>query len=92
MDVELIYFDVQGRGAQTRIMLKIAGIEFKDTRLTKSEFAERKTSLEECALGQIPILKVNGKGLGSRNFPKRLVRLSNFEIGSHHEILMENFK
>lgn len=81
MDVELIYFDVQGRATQTRIMLKIAGIEFKDTRLTKSEFAERKTSLEECALGQIPILKVNGKGMASRKFPKRLVRLPNFEIG-----------
>lgn len=67
MDVELIYFDVQGRATQTRIMLKIAGIEFTDTRLTKAEFAERKPSLDEYALGQIPILKVNGKGLGSKN-------------------------
>ena len=40
MNVELIYFNVQGRATQTRIMLKIAGIEFTDTRLTKAEFAE----------------------------------------------------
>ena len=73
MDVELIYFDVQGRASQTRIMLKIAGIEFTDTRLTKAEFAERKPSLEECALGQIPILKVNGKGLDSQNLSRQLV-------------------
>ena len=40
MNVELIYFNVQGRATQTRIMLKIAGIEFTDTRLTKAEFAQ----------------------------------------------------
>ena len=67
MNVELIYFDVQGRATQTRIMLKMAGIDFTDTRLTKAEFAERKPSLEECALGQIPILKVNDKGVDFKN-------------------------
>ena len=40
MNVELLYFNVQGRATQTRIMLKIAGIEFTDTRLTKAEFAQ----------------------------------------------------
>ena len=40
MDVELVYFDVQGRATQIRIMLKIAGIEFTDTRLTKAAYAE----------------------------------------------------
>ena len=61
MKVELIYFDLQGRATQTRIMLKMAGIEFTDTRLSKEEFLEKKASFEESALGQLPILKVNDK-------------------------------
>lgn len=61
MKVELIYFDLQGRATQTRIMLKMAGIEFTDTRLSKEEFLEKKPSFEESALGQLPILKVNDK-------------------------------
>ena len=61
MKVELIYFDLQGRATQTRIMLKMAGIEFTDTRLSKEEFGETKASFEESALGQLPVLKVNDK-------------------------------
>ena len=61
MKVELIYFDLQGRATQTRIMLKMAGIEFTDTRLSKEEFGEMKASLEESALEQLPVLKVNDK-------------------------------
>ena len=61
MKVELIYFDLQGRATQIRIMLKIAGIEFIDTRLSKEEFFEKKGSFEESALGQLPILKLNDK-------------------------------
>ena len=58
MKVELIYFDLQGRATQTRIMLKMAGIEFIDTRLSKEEFMEKKASFP---LGQLPVLKVNDK-------------------------------
>ena len=58
MKVELIYFDLQGRATQTRIMLKMAGIEFTDTRLSKEEFMEKKASFP---LGQLPVLKVNDK-------------------------------
>ena len=61
MKVELIYFDLQGRATQARIMLKMAGIEFTDTRLSKEEFGEMKSSFEESALGQLPVLKVNDK-------------------------------
>ena len=61
MKVELIYFDLQGRATQVRIMLKMAGIEFTDTRLTKEEFGEKKPSFEESALGQLPVLKVDDK-------------------------------
>ena len=61
MKVELIYFDLQGRATQTRIMLKMAGIEFIDTRLSKEEFGEKKSSFEDSALGQLPVLKVDDK-------------------------------
>ena len=61
MKVELIYFDLQGRATQARVMLKMAGIEFTDTRLTKEEFGEKKPSFEESALGQLPVLKVDDK-------------------------------
>ena len=61
MNVELIYFDLQGRATQIRVMLKMAGIEFTDTRLSKEEFGEKKPSFEESALGQLPVLKVNDK-------------------------------
>ena len=68
MTVELIYFDLQGRATQIRIMLKIAGIEFTDTRLSKEEFADKKAFYEESALGQLPVLKVNDKIRDSYNF------------------------
>ena len=67
MKVELVYFDLQGRATQTRIMLKMAGIEFIDTRLSKEEFGEKKSSFEDSALGQLPVLKVDDKETDSVN-------------------------
>ena len=67
MKVELIYFDLQGRATQARIMLKMAGIDFIDTRLSKEEFGEKKPSFEDSALGQLPVLKVDDKETDSVN-------------------------
>ena len=61
MNVELIYFEVQGRATQTRLMLKLGGIEFTDTCLTAEKWVEKKASFDEIALGQLPVLKINDK-------------------------------
>ena len=58
MTTELIYFDVQGRAAAIRIMLKLAGIDYKDTRIPCESWEEEKHRFENMALGQLPILKV----------------------------------
>ena len=60
MTTELIYFDVQGRGTAIRIMLKLAGIDYKDTRIpcNNSSWENEKHRFEHMALGQLPILKV----------------------------------
>ena len=60
---ELIYFDLQGRATLTRIMLRMSGCEWKDTRIpaNKTAWAEQKPKFENDALGSVPVLKINGQ-------------------------------
>ena len=60
---ELIYFDLQGRATLTRIMLRMSGSEWKDTRIpaNKTAWAEQKAKFEKDALGSVPVLKTNGQ-------------------------------
>ena len=44
MGVELIYFDIHGRGFMPRLVLAAAGIKFTDTRVTFAQLAEMKKS------------------------------------------------
>merc|ERR1711953_50525 len=63
MGVELIYFDIHGRASCTRIMFDIAGIQWKDTRVPIKDWPEEngiRKEMQEIALGQVPILKVDG--------------------------------
>ena len=57
MVVELIYFDIHGRGFMPRLVLAAAGIEFKDTRLTHPQFVEMKQRNPDLfPFRQIPVL------------------------------------
>ena len=75
-NIELVYFDVQGkkvsnfhfwffigRGTIIRILLRIAGCDWKDTKVpcTKEEWAVRKPDFQKEALGSLPILRLNGQ-------------------------------
>ena len=54
MGIEYIYFNVHGRGCCTRIMLDIAGIEWKDTRVTPDDWRPEdgiRKDMQEIALG-----------------------------------------
>ena len=44
MGIELIYFDIHGRGFMPRLVLAAAGIKFTDTRVTFAQLAEMKKS------------------------------------------------
>jgi len=55
---ELVYFDLTGRGEAIRILLSAAGVDFKDTRYTFAQWPEIKPTIP---LGQLPVLKIDGK-------------------------------
>jgi len=38
----LIYFDVRGRAEATRLLFKVAGVEFEDRRMTFEEWGKQK--------------------------------------------------
>ena len=61
MGVEFIYFDVQGRGTQFRLCMKIAGLDFTDTYIPCADWQSKKAEFENIGLGQLPIMKVDGK-------------------------------
>ena len=52
---------IQGRATIIRIMLKMAGISFLDTRIKadKEVWKNEKTKIENLALGQLPVLKID---------------------------------
>ena len=65
-EIELIYFQVQGRATLPRMLLRLSGCEWKDTRIpaNKEAWAEQKPKFIEDALGAVPVLKLNGQGQG----------------------------
>ncbi|KAJ3273292.1 hypothetical protein HDV01_004650 [Terramyces sp. JEL0728] len=56
--IKLTYFDLRGRGENIRVALSLANIPFEDERLTKEEFAERKSTFP---FHQLPCLTVDGQ-------------------------------
>ena len=55
--LDLHYFDFPGRAACIRLALKLAGLEFTDTRVARDDFVARKTS-GFYRFGQMPVLFV----------------------------------
>ena len=62
-EIELIYFNLQGRATLIRMLLRMSGCEWKDTRIpaNKEAWVEKKPKLMEDALGSVPVLKLNGQ-------------------------------
>ena len=56
--LELLYFDVAGKGEAIRLACSYARLPFRDIRLTQEAFREKKES-GELPLGQVPALRVN---------------------------------
>jgi glutathione S-transferase len=75
----LTYFDIAAsRGEECRLALHLAGVPFKDERLSREEFAARKTSLP---FGSLPVLTVEGHApLAQSN---TILRLIGREHGLH---------
>jgi len=59
MGVELIYFAVYGRAGVTRLMLKLANMDFTDTRIPTDSPEEYAKMKAEAPLGQVPVLKMD---------------------------------
>jgi hypothetical protein len=55
--LELIYFDIPGRGEPIRKAFKFGGIKFTDTRIA---FKDWPTVKPTTSLGSVPVLKVDG--------------------------------
>ena len=43
-EIELLYWPEHGRGLLIRMLLKMGGVEFKDTKISPKEFAKIKSS------------------------------------------------
>ena len=41
-EIELLYFGIHGRALLTRMLFNYGGVEFKDTKLSREEFAALK--------------------------------------------------
>ena len=62
-NIELIYFDLQGRATLPRLLLRMSGVKWTDTLVPNNQEAwnERRAEFERDALGVLPVLKVNGE-------------------------------
>lgn len=68
---ELVYFDVKGIAQCIRDAFAYSGIDFVDTRVTKPEFDEIKSSL---LFGQLPMLKItSGQGRTEECFQSKAI-------------------
>jgi len=60
-DLELFYFDTEGKGEPIRLAAVVGNVALKDTRLKREEFGAMKES-GKLAFGQVPALRVGGDG------------------------------
>ena len=83
--VTLHYFDAYGRAESMRLVLKHAGVEFVDHRMTHEQWAEYKQQ-GTCEFGQVPSLEIDGHHLvQSASIMRYLCKKYGFVGGSAHE-------
>ena len=71
---KLIYFDGRGVAERTRLLFKIAKIDFEDVRYSREEMTQRKEAGEfAVAMGKLPILEVDGVQLSQSKAIERFV-------------------
>jgi glutathione S-transferase len=59
-ELELFYFDIPGRAEAIRMLCKHAGLDLKDTRLTREQFLEMRKS-GVLPFNQLPCLLTQGQ-------------------------------
>eukprot|EP00090_Calanus_glacialis_P010709 TRINITY_DN1915_c0_g1_i2.p1 TRINITY_DN1915_c0_g1~~TRINITY_DN1915_c0_g1_i2.p1 ORF type:complete len:224 (-),score=88.34 TRINITY_DN1915_c0_g1_i2:119-733(-) len=59
--IKLTYFNLKGRAELARLILAQAEVEYEDCRIEREEWPELKKTL---ALGQLPVLEVEGQTIG----------------------------
>ena len=64
VELELLYFDIEGKGEAIRLLCNDANLSLKDTRLSFDKFKEMKES-GALSYGQVPCLVVTNKASGS---------------------------
>ena len=64
VELELLYFDLEGKGEAIRLLCNDANLPLKDTRLSFDKFKEMKES-GALLYGQVPCLVVTNKASGS---------------------------
>jgi len=64
-DIQLTYFDFPGgRGEDCRLCLHIAGVDWKDDRVPRGDWMDRKG---KTPFGNLPVLRVDGREIGQSN-------------------------
>ena len=87
--IELIYFDLQGRATLIRMLMRMSGCEWKDTRIpaNKEAWLEHKPKIMEDALGAVPVLKLNDQGKGVTESFRMLFQVIEFSHTQAKECL-----
>uniref|UniRef100_A0AC34FGJ4 Glutathione S-transferase n=1 Tax=Panagrolaimus sp. ES5 TaxID=591445 RepID=A0AC34FGJ4_9BILA len=57
---KVTYFDIRGLGETTRLILRAAGVDFEDNRVTFEQWGDLKS---KTPTGKLPLLEVDGKQL-----------------------------
>ncbi len=53
--MQVVYFDIKGKGEPIRLLFFLSGIDFEDVRMKPDEFMERKAN-NEFPYGQLPLV------------------------------------
>eukprot|EP00918_Siedleckia_nematoides_P074358 GHVU01162436.1.p1 GENE.GHVU01162436.1~~GHVU01162436.1.p1 ORF type:complete len:212 (-),score=34.00 GHVU01162436.1:624-1259(-) len=74
---KLIYFDARGRAETTRMLFKLAGIQFVDERFTDDEWVALKP--KNPFFGQVPLLEVDGQKIcQSRSIIRYVAKITGY--------------